>query len=68
MQRRPVTSSNIASLGWEDDTLEVEFRSGHIYVYRNVPQATYQAALGADSVGRFIARTVAGQFEHTRLK
>lgn len=68
MKRRPVTSSNVASVGWEDDALEVEFRSGHVYVYQNVPEHTYQAALGASSVGRFVATEIAGKFEHTRLK
>jgi hypothetical protein len=68
MQRRPVVSSNIASVGWEDDVLEVEFRSGHIYVYQNVPEAEYQAALGASSPGKYIAHEIQGRFEHTRVK
>jgi predicted fused transcriptional regulator/phosphomethylpyrimidine kinase len=68
MNRRPVTSSNIASIGWEDDTLEVEFVSGHIYAYEGVPEAKYQAALGASSPGKFIASEIIGTHDHRRLK
>jgi hypothetical protein len=52
MQRRPVESSNISSLGWEDETLEVEFISGHLYEYHGVPESEYQALLGASSIGK----------------
>ena len=73
MERRPVSSSNIASIGWEPDeegagTMEVDFHSGHIYRYRNVPETVFQAALGASSVGKFIARSVIGVFDEERLK
>jgi hypothetical protein len=74
--RRPVSSSNIAGIGWEaatdgsgtSGTMEVEFRSGHVYVYHEVPQQVYEAAIGASSVGKFIASDIVDKFEHTRLK
>ena len=68
MQRRPVTSSNIASIGWEDDAMEIEFRSGHIYVYQNVPEHEWQRAVGAVSPGKYVAANIVGRFEHSRLK
>lgn len=68
MTRRPVSSANIASLGWEDGVMEVEFRSGHIYEYAQVPEGVYQEALGASSVGKFVAANVVDQYQHTRLK
>jgi KTSC domain len=73
VNRRPVTSSNIASIGWEADsqgegTMEVQFKSGHVYAYHEVPESVYQSALGASSVGKFIASEVVDHFEHTRLK
>lgn len=68
MNRRPVSSSNIASIGWEDDALEIEFRSGHIYVYQNVPELEWQRAVGADSPGKYVAANIVGRFEHTRVK
>jgi hypothetical protein len=73
VNRRPVTSSNIASIGWEQDsqgkgTMEVEFKSGHVYTYHEVPESVYESALGASSVGKFIASSVVDHFEHTRIK
>lgn len=51
MQRQHVTSSNIKSLGWESDTLEVEFQSGAVWRYSNIPQSTYKALMEAKSIG-----------------
>lgn len=67
MQRRPVTSSNVAALGWEEDTLEVEFVSGHVYQYHDVPESEYQALLGADSIGKHLAG-LRDKYQNTRLK
>lgn len=75
MNRRPVQSSNISSIGFEpheegssEGTMEVEFKSGHIYEYADVPESLYLQALGATSVGKFIASSVVDKYEHTRLK
>ena len=68
MIRRPVTSSNIASIGWEDGVLEVEFKSGHHYAYEGVPEGVYQEAIGSISVGKFVAANVVGNFQSRRLK
>ena len=53
MKRQPVTSSNLASVGYDDaaQTLEVEFLDGSIYQYFGVPSAAHSALLGAESVG-----------------
>jgi hypothetical protein len=68
MNRRPVTSSNVASIGWDQDVLEVEFKSGHLYEYHDVPESVYQACLGADSIGRFVRDEVSGKYQSTRVK
>jgi len=53
MKRATVVSSNIVSVGYDapSETLEVEFMSGSIYQYYNVPQAIYDAFLRAISPG-----------------
>lgn len=55
MERQPVTSSNLASVGYDPDseTLEVEFLSGRVYEYYNVPQFIYDRLLEAPSLGQF---------------
>ncbi len=53
MQRIRVSSSNIASIGWENGTLEVEFNDRSVYRYSGVPETVYRAFLNAGSKGRF---------------
>jgi KTSC domain len=67
MKRRHVESTNIASVGFDDGDMEVEFVSGHIYIYHDVPEAEYQAMLGADSIGKHL-HSIKGRYESTRLK
>lgn len=56
MQRQSVSSSNIRSIGYDagTGTLEVEFNSGGVYQYFNVPEATYSALMRASSKGAFV--------------
>lgn len=73
MNRTPVSSSNIDSIGWEGvdgetGTLEVEFQSGHIYTYKGVPQDEYYALLEASSVGRYFNTYVKGRYEEEKVK
>lgn len=56
MDRQPVSSSSLASVGYDPDseTLEVEFVvSGKVYEYYNVPQFMYDRMLEASSIGQF---------------
>ena len=52
MQRTPVTSSTIISLGLQGTEMEVEFRNYNLYRYSHVPAEVFQAILTAESVGR----------------
>lgn len=51
MKRRPVSSSRIRSVGWEDNTLEVEFHDGVIYHYFNVSREEYLSFMYSSSLG-----------------
>lgn len=55
MEREPVISSNIASIGYESEseTLEVEFKTSGVYQYFNVPTFMNERLMAADSVGKF---------------
>ncbi|MBE7374466.1 KTSC domain-containing protein [Pseudomonas lopnurensis] len=55
MKRTPVQSRSLRSLGYDPEqrVLEVEFRSGALYRYEQVPPAVVQALLEADSLGRY---------------
>ena len=55
MNRQPVQSSNIASIGYdkESKTLEIEFLNGGIYQYNDVSENIYKRLMSAESKGKF---------------
>jgi hypothetical protein len=55
MNRTPVRSSNILSVGYDHQAgiLEVEFRSGGVYQYSGVPEHIYQGFMRAASKGAY---------------
>lgn len=69
MERTPVTSSDLAEVGYDRDTmtLEVEFHNGAIYQYFDVPDAVYQELMGAASKGRFFNANVKNSFRCAKL-
>ena len=64
MDRTPVVSSNIKSIGYseEDNVLEVEFINGSVYQYEDVPEEIYtelmEASESGGSVGKLFNRLV----------
>ena len=69
MQRTTVASTNVASIGYDSQTqtLEIEFNNGNVYQYFDVPQALYDALMGADSKGSFLNAQIKGCYRYTRL-
>ena len=60
MERQYVSSSNIASIGYDpvNMVLEIEFLNGAVYQYYDVPQSIYDGLMVADSHGKFLAAYV----------
>lgn len=56
MNRTPVSSSNLASVGYdaEQQILEVEFLNRSIYQYLNVPSYIYSGLMSASSHGSYL--------------
>jgi len=56
MYRTTVNSSNIQSIGYDTQsaTLEVEFTSGDVYQYYDVPEHLYGEFMRASSLGGFL--------------
>lgn len=69
MERTPVTSSNISSIGYDENssTLEVEFLSGTVYQYFDVPLTVYQGIMSAGSVGQYFAQHIKGYFRFVKV-
>lgn len=68
MHRDHVSSSAISSVGYDDrsSTLEVEFSSGAVYDYLNVPKRVYRDLLKAPSKGSFVSRRVRDRYPFMR--
>lgn len=60
MQRKCVSSSNIASVGYDfvQSILEVEFSNGTVYQYFNVPQRVYTEIMNASYHGSYLDTNV----------
>lgn len=56
MQRQYVSSSRIRSVGWENNTLEVEFKDGAVYQYHGVTKSEYHAFMNSSSLGSALSR------------
>lgn len=68
MERVSVSSSNIASVGYDESSqiLEVEFLDGAVYEYYDVPEHVYQELITASSVGRYLAQRVKNVYGFSR--
>lgn len=69
MHRQPVVSTLIQSAGFDQETgtLELEFQSGSVYVYHDVPRHVYAALLEADSKGTYFNEQIKDQFRYDRI-
>ena len=69
MNRTLVSSSNVASVGYDSNsmTLEVEFRNGGIYQYFDVPEQVYNELMQASSKGEFLSNQLKGHYRYARV-
>ena len=69
MERIPVTSKNLRSIGYDPNsqTLEVEFNAGTIYQYVDVPPDEYEGLMNADSKGTYLNANIKGRYSYTKL-
>ncbi len=70
MQREPVTSSNLRSVGYDpaSQTLEVEFlKSGAVYQYSGVPEDIYRELMAAESHGRYFFYHIRNAYAYRRI-
>lgn len=69
MNRKFVKSSNIKSIGYNNDTktLEIEFKSGDIYQFFNVPLIEYQTLLSASSHGSYFYHNIRNKFKWSKI-
>lgn len=70
MQRIPVQSSNLCSVGYDEATrtLEIEFNNGSIYRYYGVPPSVYRGLMSALSHGKYFHQHIRDVYRYTRVK
>ncbi|HKU18284.1 MAG TPA: non-canonical purine NTP pyrophosphatase [Candidatus Saccharimonadales bacterium] len=70
MQRLPVESSDIVSVGYDPKTrvLEIEFKENRVYQYRDVEPDVYERFLRADSYGQYFYAFISGHYRYDRLE
>jgi hypothetical protein len=68
MERKPVASSNLVSIGYDEETLtlEVEFYSG-IYQYFDVPLYVFEELLNSDSKGSYLHGSIKGTYSYSQV-
>jgi hypothetical protein len=67
VQRQPVESRAVNSVGYKAPILEVEFRDGRVYQYYPVPEPMFRELMTADSIGNFVATRIKPRFRFRRL-
>lgn len=70
MQRTPVTSSLVASVGYvpEYKVLEIEFQDGRSYQYFGVPERIYKGLMAAESQGRYFNERIRDAYVYGRSR
>lgn len=69
MNRAPVESTNVASVGYDPSTmtLEVEFRNGSLYEYFDVPEREFQQLVSASSIGTYLNQNIKPFYRYARI-
>ena len=69
MQRTPVASSNVVSIGYDEptQTLEIEFNGAAVYQYHGVPPSLHHGLMSASSKGSFIHAHIRGRYGDHRV-
>jgi hypothetical protein len=62
MTLTPVSSSAIRAVGYDGDTLTVEFHNGDVYDHPGVPESVYRGLMSAPSMGAYYNRYIRGRY------
>ena len=69
MNRIPVESSNLRSVGYDSATriLEIEFHGSGIYQYSGVPEYEYNGLMNASSKGSYFAQNIKNKYSYRKV-
>jgi hypothetical protein len=68
MDRVNVSSSNLSSIGYDEvsSLLEVEFNSGLIYHYYDVPAHVHAELMSASSHGSYFSNSIRNSYKYAK--
>ena len=68
MKRTAVESSNLASVGYDEETktLEIQFHSGGIFQYDDIEKEVFEDLMNAESHGRYFMSMIRGAYSYSR--
>ena len=69
MKFEPVKSSMILGVGYDEARFELEiiFRTGEKYRYKNVLQFVYEGLMNAKSQGQYMRKHILGRYKYERF-
>ena len=69
-EMKSVASSNVGSIGYNEDTQElyVRFLNNSLYVYKNVPKIEFEGLENAPSIGSYIHRNLRNVYAYERVE
>lgn len=65
MEHTEIDSSVLASAAYDDERLrlEIHFRTGRVYHYKEVPRAVYEELLTSESPGKYFNEVIRPSYE-----
>jgi len=65
-----VSSSNLSSVGYDEEEhiLEIEFNSGGVYRYFDVPPRVHKELMNASSHGKYFHREIKDNFRYSQIR
>lgn len=69
MERTPVQSKEVAVVGYDAQKfiLEIVFRRGGVYHYKEVPSRIHQELMKAPSLGTYFTQNIKDAYEYTKV-
>lgn len=69
VERKNVNSSALSSVGYDrsNQVLEIEFNSGGIYQYYDVPVKVFESLMNASSHGKYFYKYIENNYYHRKI-
>lgn len=70
IEMKPVSSSNIAEIGYDETSLivQIRFLNGTLYQYKGVPKHEYEGLINAPSIGSYLHHNYKNIYPYERIE